>query len=186
MRGMCTREETYMVWHWWYLALVAITLVGGLVGFYVVGFRHLLWPFYAGPKPTRKEKVDGFVKGVLYTAETLFLANSLIAALPLAEKTFQKLLHLLGLQFTQFVITVVVVIVGYLAFRFKLKYQAAYGSVEIIFAAAVTIVTVEQMTSARGLMAVATSLGAAVYVVSRGCGNLHEGMATAAQAPRRS
>jgi hypothetical protein len=81
----------------------------------------------------------------------------------------------MGPQFTQFIITVVVLIVGFFAFRLKLKHQSVYGLVEIIFAAAVTIVTVEQMTSTHGLMAAATSLGAAAYVVSRGGGNLLEG-----------
>ncbi|PYU65837.1 MAG: hypothetical protein DMG49_23450 [Acidobacteria bacterium] len=169
--------EADMDWYLWVGFLqLGIALVGGFFGFLVVTSAPL-WPFTGNRTVSTKQKIIGFVTGTIGTAGTIVLADGMIAALPYASRAFLTLMQLLGLQLVQLLIGAGVVVLGYLAYRFKRAKQTAYGAVEIMFAAAVAIVIAKQMSRIADWTGPAASLGAAVYVVSRGLGNYAEGVA---------
>jgi hypothetical protein len=164
-----------MKWYWWVGTVqIAIALIGGLVGIGVVT-ADPIYPFTNVKNPFKITKVVGFVNGTLFTAATLILADVIIGAMPYAPSAFSKLLQLVGLQVAQVVIAALVVIVGYLAFKFKRAKQSAYGIVEVIVAAATAIAAVKNVNNIHDFSGVAFSLAATVYVVSRGLGNYKDG-----------
>ncbi|MGC1370530.1 MAG: hypothetical protein WA824_00190, partial [Candidatus Sulfotelmatobacter sp.] len=57
---------------------------------------------------------------------------------------------------------------------FKVRKQALYGFVEIIFAGAVGVATAKQMGAKTELVGPIAALIGAIYVVSRGAGNIGE------------
>jgi hypothetical protein len=171
-------EGENMNWYWWIGTVqLAIALIGGVCGvvFVILASGPDFIPFDGLIDPAKTTKLVGFMKGTLFTGATLVLADVIIKALPYAPNGFRMLLLLLGVQVTQVVIAAVVVIIGYLAFRFKGANQSAYGTVEVMVAAATAIATVKNVANVHDFRAVAFSLAATVYVVSRGLGNYKDG-----------
>jgi hypothetical protein len=164
-----------MGWYVWVAVIqLVFSLLGGVLGWMVVE-AEALWPFSTKKTATKREKRIGYLKGVLSTGATMILADVMIKMVSYAPGAFEKVMQLLGLQITQLLIGAGVVIVGYLAYRFKRANLLAYGSVEIMFAAAVAIVTAKQMSGNTSWAGPAATLGGAIYVVSRGLGNYAEG-----------
>jgi hypothetical protein len=164
-----------MKWYWWVGTVqIAIALIAGLFGIWFVT-ADPIYPFDDLNNPLKTTKVAGFVKGTLFTAATLILADVIIGAMPYAPSAFRKLLQLVGLQVAQVVIAALVVLVGSLAFKFKRANQATYGIVKVIVAAATAIAAVKNVNNIHDFGGVAFSLAATVYVVSRGLGNYRDG-----------
>ncbi len=161
---------------WVGFAELAVVLLVGVLGFIVARAMRQLLSYRGQPLFEKSMETTGFKLGSVFAAGTLGLADVMIVVLSYAPRAFVKLMQILGLHLTQLVIGAVVVLVGYLAYKFKAAKQAAYGAVEIMFAAAAAIVTGRQMSMTADWTGPAASLVATVYVVSRGLSNYAEGV----------
>jgi hypothetical protein len=105
-----------------------------------------------------------------------FVAGDLVVALlPFFTRVFAWAMSTFGLQVTQLII-VVVVVLGVGAFFFKSNAQISYGSVELLFAWIAGIITARQMRPGTDWSGQLATLIGAVYIVSRGLGNIKEGI----------
>ena len=105
--------------------------------------------------------------------EAMFLIGDAIWVVePSIHKLYFYSLSQLGLQGTQVGIGMLVILLGLGAYWFKVRNQGTYGFVEIIFAGALGVATAKQMTATTQLAGPVAALIGAVYVVSRGAGNI--------------
>ena len=110
-----------------------------------------------------------------FVFEAMFLLGDLVwIAEPLIHKLYFYGLAKLGLQGTQVAIGAGVIVLGLGAYWFKVRKQALYGFVEIIFAGAVGVATAKQMDAKTELVGPIAALIGAIYVVSRGASNIGE------------
>ena len=81
----------------------------------------------------------------------------------------------------QLLVALTVLIVGLSAYWLKRNYQREYGIGEIIFAVATAYNIAENVAAKDAMLSKWTALGGAVYVVSRGMGNIMESRRRASQ-----
>ncbi len=106
----------------------------------------------------------------------MFALGDLVwATEPYVHKAYFYVLERLGIQGTQVAIGLAVIVAGLAAYRFKMKSQTVYGFVEIILAGAIGVATAKQMTATTQLTGPVAALIGAIYVVSRGAGNIADG-----------
>ncbi len=165
--------RTYL---WIGFAEVVVVLLVGVLGFIVARATRQLLSYRGQPLFEKRLETSGFKLGLVFAAGTLVFADVMIVLLSYAPRAFVKLMEVLGLHLTQLVIGAAVVMLGYLAYKFKAARQSSYGAVEIMFAAAAAIVTAREMSMTADWTGPAASLGATVYVVSRGLNNYAEGV----------
>jgi hypothetical protein len=162
---------------WIGFAEVVVALLVGVLGLIFARATRQILSYRGQPLFEKSMETAGFTLGLVFAAGTLAFADVMIVLLSNAPRVFVKLMQILGLHLTQLVIGAVVVLLGFLAYKFKASKQSAYGAVEIMFAAAAAIVTARQMSMTTDWTGPAASLGATVYVVSRGLSNYKEGVA---------
>lgn len=108
--------------------------------------------------------------------EAMFLFADLVwVAEPTIHKFYFYVLNEAGLRATQVGIAVLVILFGLVAYLFKLSNQRMYGFLEVFFAGALGVGIAQQMTAVSQLTGHVTALLGAVYVVSRGMGNIVDG-----------
>jgi len=122
------------------------------------------------------DKINLGIRVFLVFGAMFIVADSVWLLEPHLREAYAYCLAKLGLQGTQIGAGVIVVVVGFYAYWFKVKHQLAYGMVEIIFAGAAGVVTARQMSTATQWAGSVATLIGAVYVVSRGVGNVAEGL----------
>jgi len=110
------------------------------------------------------------------TFEAMFsLGDLLFFLLQLIRRLYLYAIDTIGLQSTQVGMGVLVILGGLVAYRFKTKNQVIYGLVEIIFAGALGVATAKQITPTTQPTGVVAAIIGAIYVVSRGVGNIADG-----------
>lgn len=121
------------------------------------------------------DKLNLGIRVFLVFGAMFLLGDLLWVTGPLVHGLYSYVLKQLGLQGAQLLMGVGVIVGGLSAYWFKRKNQTAYGFVEIIFAGALGIATARQMGPTASLSGSVAALIGAVYVVSRGAGNIMEG-----------
>ena len=161
-----------MSWIGWVVALqVGVTILGAVV-WWVLGTVLNMFPFTPlGKWPTVKDRSTAALGGAVFVAAIFLLADSIALVAPYGHLWYFALVSRFGVQVTEILIAMGVLVFGVLAFLFKANYQRAYGVVEIVFAASLALVTAQQLRSQESWTATMMGLGGCVYVVSRGLGN---------------
>lgn len=99
--------------------------------------------------------------------------------MPWLRRIYAWLTSTFGLEVTQLIFGAMVLVLGTMAFLFKKNYQPAYGIVELFFGFGAGVVGAKQlkpdMRPEAWLAPLATLIGS-VYVVSRGWGNISDGL----------
>jgi|ERR1700733_10088424 len=121
------------------------------------------------------DRLNMGIRAFLVFAAMFAFGDLVWAAEPYIHRGYSFALYKVGIQGTQVAIGLTVIMLGLGAYWFKVKNQTVYGFVEIIFAGAVGVATAKQMTAAAQLTGPIAALIGAIYVVSRGAGNIADG-----------
>lgn len=111
----------------------------------------------------------------LILAMIFFFADFAIMAMAAIKQLCLWVMQTIGLEATQVLLGVIVLILGGGAFVFKLKHQRLYGFVEVVFAGVVAIIIARQMRPGTDWSSQVATLIGTIYVVSRGLSNIKEG-----------
>lgn len=131
-----------------------------------------------GGKLSRKD--FGFKAPLLKFGTFLFVWAMLIVfrlAYLMLSSTVKWLSSIVGVYGVQFIIAVVVIVSGFLAFSFKRKYRFWYGMVEIGFGISSAITLAFSATPSEMHLSQWSSFAGCVYVIARGRNNVNDALA---------
>jgi hypothetical protein len=115
------------------------------------------------------------VSSVLIAA--VFVVGDVVIALsPFLRHFYVWFMGTFGLKVTQLLMGIVVIVLGVGAFFFKVNAQISYGAVEIMFAWVAGVITAHQIRPGADSSGQMATLIGAIYIVSRGLGNIKEGI----------
>ncbi len=166
--------------YWWVAiaAQVAIAVGLGFVTTLVIFFLNALGVAVISYSGIHQELKFRFGKtfglSVLFFLVVFALVNGVIISIPFIAAGYVRVLHAMGIEVTQTLVAVAMIVIAYSAYRFKKAKQKLYGIVEIIFTA-VSVVVALKTTPANNHLGLAVALIGAMYVGSRGFANYYEG-----------
>jgi hypothetical protein len=128
-----------------------------------------------------KWKAKEFMWAVLiiigvFAAATFVLGKLITTASPFVKHSYLWVMSVLGLKAIQLFFGITVVVMGCGAFVFKLRFQTTYGVIEVLVAWAVGVIAARQIRPQTDWMGVSAALIGAMYIVSRGLGNIMDGV----------
>jgi hypothetical protein len=159
---------------------VASALYIGVANLFRSGFP--IWKRRKEPDEKEIAISDETVKWLIFVVFSallvlVFLAGDLAIALsPFAVRFYFWFMTTFGLKATQLLIGLAVIFLGSGAFLFKLKYQMTYGIVEVLFAWLAGSLTARQIRPGGDWPGQLATLVGAIYIVSRGLGNIRDGV----------
>jgi hypothetical protein len=107
----------------------------------------------------------------------MFLIGDLIWFVePSIHKLYFYALAKIGLQGTEVGVGVLVIFFGLVAYLFKVGNPRLYGLIEILVAGGLGVAAAKQLSQPSPLIGEWTALIGAIYVVSRGIGNIADGL----------
>ncbi len=128
------------------------------------------------PRPTEYQlKVQAWIVSSLFCMAVFLAADVIVAIEPYLVRTYLWSMRTIGLEATQLLLGGVVVALGRGAYVFKRDNQYLYGIVEVLFAFVAAVITARQMKAGGDWSPQVSALIGAVYIVSRGMGNIKEG-----------
>jgi hypothetical protein len=130
-----------------------------------------------GKPPTKKELFVEYCQVIGAVALLFVFIDLILLSTPYGVVFIEYLMRKLGVRAAQLFVSVVVLILGSLAYWFKLKKQVWYGVVEIAFAASAAVIAARQLKPGTEWAGPIATLGGAVYIVNRGLENVAKGRA---------
>lgn len=103
-------------------------------------------------------------------------AELLHLAMPVIKLLYAYVLKRFGLKTIQILAGILVMVLGWLVYRFKLRNQVAYGTIEVLFAGITGVIAARQVNPQRDWSGQFATLVGAVYIVSRGLANIYDGL----------
>jgi hypothetical protein len=159
-------------------AQVAIAVGLGFIGAFVVflfqALANIVSGATGGPQELKFNFGKTFALSVLFFLVVFGLVNGIIISIPFIAAGYVRVLHAMGIEVTQTLAAVAVIVIAFSAYRFKKAKQKVYGIVEVIFTA-VSVVVALKTTPANNHLGLAVALIGAMYVGSRGFANYYEG-----------
>jgi hypothetical protein len=104
------------------------------------------------------------------------IGDGMVAISPWLKRISLWAMNALGVKSMQLLVGLSVLLLGFSAFYFKLKRQISYGAVEVFFAWTAGVIAARQMRPDSDWSGQIATLIGAVYIVSRGLGNIKDGL----------